>query len=49
MDLIVPNANNFLPPHVGSATRESGNAMGLHAISNLDASFSGQQPRARVA
>ena len=49
MDLVVPNANSFLPPHVGSATRESGNTMGLHALSNLDACSSGQEPRDRVA
>jgi lactate dehydrogenase-like 2-hydroxyacid dehydrogenase len=41
--------NIFLLPHVGSATRETRDAMGFRALDNLDAIFSGQEPRDRVA
>lgn len=38
-----------LLPHLGSATTESRVAMGLRAMSNLDAFFSGAEPPDRVA
>ncbi len=42
-------ANTFLLPHIGSATRETRDAMGFRALDNLDAIFSGHEPRDRVA
>jgi lactate dehydrogenase-like 2-hydroxyacid dehydrogenase len=42
-------ANTFLLPHIGSATRETRDAMGFRALDNLDAIFSGREPRDRVA
>lgn len=41
--------NVFLMPHIGSATRETRDAMGFRAIDNLDAVFAGREPRDRVA
>ena len=41
--------NTFLLPHVGSATRETRDAMGFRALDNLDAIFAGQEPRDKVA
>jgi lactate dehydrogenase-like 2-hydroxyacid dehydrogenase len=41
--------NTFLLPHIGSATRETRDAMGFRALDNLDAIFAGQEPRDRVA
>lgn len=41
--------NTFLLPHVGSATRETRDAMGYRALDNLDAIFAGQDPGDRVA
>jgi lactate dehydrogenase-like 2-hydroxyacid dehydrogenase len=41
--------NVFLLPHVGSATRETRNAMGDRACDNLDAFFRDGAPRDRVA
>ena len=41
--------NVFLMPHIGSATKETRNAMGFRAIDNLDAFFAGREPRDRVA
>ncbi|MFQ5774696.1 MAG: 2-hydroxyacid dehydrogenase [Kiloniellaceae bacterium] len=41
--------NVFLLPHVGSATRETRDAMGFRALDNLDAFFAGRAPRDRVA
>lgn len=41
--------NAFLLPHVGSATRETRDAMGFRALDNLDAVFAGREPRDRVA
>ena len=41
--------NTFLLPHVGSATRETRDAMGFRALDNLDAIFGGAEPRDRVA
>jgi glyoxylate reductase len=38
--LELPNA--FLLPHVGSATRDTRDAMGFRALDNLDAIFSGK-------
>ena len=32
-------------PHIGSATRKTRDAMGYRALDNLDAYFSGKQPR----
>lgn len=41
--------NTFLLPHVGSATRETRDAMGYRALDNLDAIFGGREPVDRVA
>jgi lactate dehydrogenase-like 2-hydroxyacid dehydrogenase len=41
--------NTFLLPHIGSATRETRDAMGFRALDNLDAIFAGVEPRDRVA
>jgi lactate dehydrogenase-like 2-hydroxyacid dehydrogenase len=41
--------NTYLLPHVGSATRETRDAMGFRALDNLDAIFAGGEPRDRVA
>ncbi len=41
--------NTFLLPHIGSATRETRDAMGFRALDNLDAILTGQEPRDRVA
>ncbi len=41
--------NAFLLPHIGSATRETRDAMGFRALDNLDAFFSGRAPGDRVA
>lgn len=41
--------NVFLLPHVGSATKETRDAMGYRALDNLDAIFAGEEPRDRVA
>lgn len=41
--------NLFAVPHIGSATRETRDAMGFRALDNLDAIFAGQEPRDRVA
>lgn len=41
--------NIFVLPHIGSATRETRDAMGFRALDNLDAIFSGKEPRDRVA
>ncbi len=41
--------NVFLLPHQGSGTVETRTAMGLMALDNLDAFFSGQEPPNRVA
>ena len=40
--------NTFLLPHIGSATRETRDAMGFRALDNLDAFFAGREPRDRV-
>jgi len=40
--------NAFLLPHVGSATRETRDAMGFRALDNLDAIVSGLEPRDRL-
>ena len=40
--------NTFLMPHIGSATRETRDAMGFRALDNLDAFFAGREPRDRV-
>lgn len=42
----LPNA--FLLPHIGSATRETRDAMGFRALENLDAIFSGKEPKDRL-
>ncbi len=39
----------FLLPHIGSATRETRDAMGFRALDNLDAITAGDEPRDRVA
>lgn len=41
--------NVFLLPHIGSATRETRDAMGFRALDNLDAVFAGREPHDRVA
>lgn len=41
--------NAFLLPHIGSATRETRDAMGFRALDNLDAIVAGKEPRDRVA
>ncbi len=41
--------NTFLLPHIGSATRETRDAMGFRALDNLDAIFAGREPNDRVA
>jgi lactate dehydrogenase-like 2-hydroxyacid dehydrogenase len=41
--------NTFLLPHLGSATRETREAMGFRALDNLDAFFAGRPPRDRIA
>jgi len=41
--------NLFALPHVGSATRETRDAMGFRALDNLDAFFAGKEPGDRVA
>ncbi|MEW6663974.1 MAG: D-glycerate dehydrogenase [Thermodesulfobacteriota bacterium] len=41
--------NTFLMPHIGSATRETRDAMGFRALDNLDAYFAGREPKDRVA
>lgn len=41
--------NVVLLPHLGSATRETREAMGLRALANLEAHFAGREPPDRVA
>ncbi len=41
--------NVFALPHVGSATRETRDAMGFRALDNLDAVVAGREPGDRVA
>jgi lactate dehydrogenase-like 2-hydroxyacid dehydrogenase len=41
--------NTFLLPHIGSATRETRDAMGFRALDNLDAIFADREPGDRVA
>ena len=41
--------NTFLLPHIGSATRETRDAMGFRALDNMDAFFAGREPGDRVA
>lgn len=41
--------NVVLLPHIGSATRETRDAMGFRALDNLDAIFAGRAARDRVA
>jgi len=45
---IVALPNTFLMPHIGSATRETRDAMGFRALDNLDAFFEGRDPGDRV-
>ena len=40
--------NTFLLPHIGSATRETRDAMGFRALDNMDAIVSGGEPRDRL-
>jgi len=42
-------ANVFLLPHIGSATKETRDAMGFRALDNLDAICAGKEPGDRVA
>ena len=46
---VVALGNTFLMPHIGSATRETRDAMGFRALDNLDAFFAGREPADRVA
>lgn len=41
--------NIFMLPHIGSATRDTRDAMGYRALDNLDAFFAGKAPVDRVA
>ncbi len=41
--------NTFLLPHIGSANRETRDAMGFRALDNLDAYFADREPGDRVA
>lgn len=41
--------NAFLLPHIGSATRETRDAMGFRALDNLDALIAGNEPLDRLA
>ena len=41
--------NAFLLPHIGSAARETRDAMGFRALDNLDAIIAGREPRDRLA
>ena len=41
--------NTFLLPHIGSATRETRDAMGFRALDNLDAIMAGREPLDRLA
>jgi lactate dehydrogenase-like 2-hydroxyacid dehydrogenase len=40
--------NAFLLPHIGSAARETRDAMGFRALDNLDAIMAGREPRDRL-
>ena len=40
--------NVFMLPHIGSATRQTRDAMGFRALDNLDAFFAGDDPRDRL-
>jgi lactate dehydrogenase-like 2-hydroxyacid dehydrogenase len=40
--------NTFLLPHIGSATRETRDAMGFRALDNLDAIVAGREPKDRL-
>jgi lactate dehydrogenase-like 2-hydroxyacid dehydrogenase len=40
--------NIFMLPHIGSATRDTRDAMGYRALDNLDAFFSAKEPRDRL-
>ena len=40
--------NVFMLPHIGSATRETRDAMGFRALDNLDAFFAGREPRDKL-
>ena len=41
--------NVFAMPHIGSATEETREAMGMKCLDNLDAFFSGDTPPDRIA
>ena len=40
--------NVFLLPHLGSATEETREAMGMRVFSNISSFFDGKEPRDRV-
>ena len=40
--------NIFMLPHIGSATRQTRDAMGFRALDNLDAFFAGNTPGDRL-
>jgi lactate dehydrogenase-like 2-hydroxyacid dehydrogenase len=45
----LPLENAFLLPHVGSATHDTRDAMGMRCLDNLDAFFAGRAMPHRVA
>ena len=48
-DALLTAPNTVLLPHLGSATRETREAMGMRVIANLDDFFAGRPPHDRVA
>jgi glyoxylate reductase len=46
---LLDSDNLVLLPHLGSATRETREAMGFRVLENLSDFFEGRQPRDRVA
>lgn len=48
-DALLTAPNTVLLPHLGSATRETREAMGMRVIANLDDFFAGRPPRDLVA
>ena len=43
-----PFDNIFMLPYIGSATRQTQDAMGFRALDNLDAFFAGKTPGDRL-
>ena len=40
--------NIFMLPHIGSATKQTRDAMGFRALDNLDAFFAGKTPQDKL-